>query len=461
MSTITPECLIHMIFRSCKLGEFSVNFVEACKEFAKIYFGYPDALKAAKKSFESNVPTVLLQYVIDNAKTEELGADLQLCLDGLMQIADVIPALSYSFKTLNIKINNQDISNFMNQDYDYCYQTEDGVTTRKDQVALCAKCETAQEVCEVLTKHFDRPMDYQYQEYSKIAQQIISLRQKYLEQNQIVQSAKEKALPQIPERPKMYCSLYTSFINSISFCQFGSIKSLFAKSIKDPKKRDTLVTAAKEFGENVDLNSQVVKMLLMSTKAQAMSTKGVTFTRYIEAQKQCDMVSIAVRYFQCVLDLVRFTRREYEALYDETRLASEFEVNGIQALHEDMIQMLGSSLAKLPYTSHRVDGSKLLITNFVGIFAELEKEKFKQHCPEQYSLFYTQKFKRSETRKAARRGKKAAEPALVFQNELNFVIHALDVLLQNVPASKMIDIAGDLMCCQTFAPLGVHIVTHL
>lgn len=96
MGTITPESLINMIFRSCKLGEFNVSFVEACKEFAKIYFSYPDALKAAKKSFEANVPTTLLQYVIDTAKTPELGADLQLCLDGLMQIADVIPSLSYS-----------------------------------------------------------------------------------------------------------------------------------------------------------------------------------------------------------------------------------------------------------------------------------------------------------------------------------------------------------------------------
>ena len=96
MGTITPESLINMIFRSCKLGEFNVSFVEACKEFAKIYFSYPDALKAAKKSFEANVPTTLLQYVIDTAKTPELGSDLQLCLDGLMQIADVIPSLSYS-----------------------------------------------------------------------------------------------------------------------------------------------------------------------------------------------------------------------------------------------------------------------------------------------------------------------------------------------------------------------------
>lgn len=115
-------------------------------------------------------------------------------------------------------------------------------------------------------------------------------------------------------------------------------------------------------------------MLLMSTKAQAMNTKEITFTRYIEEKKQCDMVNIAVRYFQCVLDLVKFVRREYEALYDETRLASEFEVSGVQHLHEDMIQMLGSSLARLPQTDHRVDGSKELITNFVSIFVELEKD---------------------------------------------------------------------------------------
>ena len=107
-----------------------------------------------------------------------------------------------------------------------------------------------------------------------------------------------------------------------------------------------------------------------------MNTKSITFTRYIEAQKQCDMVNIAVRYFQCVLDLVKFVRREYEALYDETRLASEFTIENIESLHEDMIQLLGSSLSRLPFTNHRVDGSKLLITSFVNIFTELEKEKF-------------------------------------------------------------------------------------
>lgn len=113
MSTIAPEQLIRMIFRGCKLGEFDIGFIEACKEFARIYFSYPDALKAAKKSFESAVPTTLLQYVINNAKVSELGADLQLCLDGLMQIADVIPALSYSFQNLNIQVNDQHIRSFM------------------------------------------------------------------------------------------------------------------------------------------------------------------------------------------------------------------------------------------------------------------------------------------------------------------------------------------------------------
>ena len=76
MNTIMPENLIHMIFRGCKLGEFNTDFVTACKEFAKIYFSYPDALKAARKSFESSVPTVLIQYVLDNCMTKELGADL-------------------------------------------------------------------------------------------------------------------------------------------------------------------------------------------------------------------------------------------------------------------------------------------------------------------------------------------------------------------------------------------------
>lgn len=173
------------------------------------------------------------------------------------------------------------------------------------------------------------------------------------------------------------------------------------------------------------------------------------------------MVNIAVRYFQCVLDLVKFVRREYEALYDETRLASEFTIENIESLHEDMIQLLGSSLSRLPFTSHRVDGSKLLITSFVNIFTELEKEKFQQHCSEHYSKFYTQKFKRSTAQKSAKKVKKTVETSLMFQKEIDYVIHTLDVLLQNVPASKMIDIAGDLMCCQTFAPLGVHIVTHL
>lgn len=48
MSTIMPSNLIVMLYRRCKQGEFKVSFVEACKEFAKIYFSYPDALKATK-----------------------------------------------------------------------------------------------------------------------------------------------------------------------------------------------------------------------------------------------------------------------------------------------------------------------------------------------------------------------------------------------------------------------------
>ena len=98
-----------------------------------------------------------------------------------------------------------------------------------------------------------------------------------------------------------------------------------------------LTQAVTKFGENVYLNSQVTNMLLMSTKAQAMNTESIAFSRFIDSQKQCDMVGVAVRYFRCMLDLVRFVRREYEALYDETRLASEFTIEGVQALHEDLL----------------------------------------------------------------------------------------------------------------------------
>ena len=120
-------------------------------------------------------------------------------------------------------------------------------------------------------------------------------------------------------------------------------------------------------------------------------------------------------------------------------------------------------MAQLPKTAHRVDGSKTLITNFVSIFTELEKEKFKQHCPETYSQFYTKKFKRDSAKKQKKQkgAAKVVSSALPFEEQMNYLIYTLDILVQNIPASKMIDIAGDFMCCQTFAPLGVHIVTHL
>ena len=119
-----------------------------------------------------------------------------------MQIVEMIPSIEYRFKfnTLNIQINDENIIYFINQDYKYAFQTKDGVTTKVSQAQTCENCKTEEEVYSTLTKHFERPMAYQYEWYNKIAEQITSLREKYIVQQKIVDDAKNNFQTKVPQK---------------------------------------------------------------------------------------------------------------------------------------------------------------------------------------------------------------------------------------------------------------------
>ena len=87
--------------------------------------------------------------------------------------------------------------------------------------------------------------------------------------------------------------------------------------------------AVSNFEDNIFIHTQTINLLTDRMKAQAMNLVDVTFNNVIPTQKRCHMVNAAIRYFQCALDMVKFARQEYEAKYDETRLASEFAVNNV------------------------------------------------------------------------------------------------------------------------------------
>jgi len=285
------------------------------------------------------------------------------------------------FSVSNVKANmNEEIKTFLRFDLNSIYQTTDDVTSVVPFSMLYKKCKQAWNFKDMVIEHLEKPFKAEHQFYSRILQQLSNTQTFFLE----CQKKLEAVARQEDELKKLvyeqrYTDLYTKSMQAVTFdCQVITKPT----KITPDKKRDRDETAKKlvkecndvvlELEHDVNLHNKCKLALQQTVNKVLVHNKKIGFQSLLTGITYCNFAESAVRFMTALMTQVAYTRKEYLALYDDKRLASDFEVVNMSNLHNDVLLLLAISTKQLAHVSGRWDKVKRITQAFAAIIKELE-----------------------------------------------------------------------------------------